>query len=1016
MRVKNKPVKVSKITLVTDIGGSPAEFANDDVNKALKDIDVDSNLDFTANYTSSAFAFKNKINSKIKVKFTGGQTPVKYTLKYNNAVLAGHDMQNISNDGIISLSSANLTTIGNTTGETTKELVLELWDSSHNCTPTGAVPLAKSSFAEVKINTLFDALDDKAPTVVVLPFYWNGEGKDSNNNPLNSLYEGSRANGHVEIASVSGMGNTYSSVSGKVSISGFAYDNIKIDTLEASLPNTAALTVKATRQTDGTWTSDKNMASHGAVLTVETLGADYLGYYVKWRLDWDTEKAGVGIAKSITVSVNDGTNTSAALDGGTSQNATVTRGTPKTAEGAVFANKNPGQFVVFKKGETQYLTRIESVSGNKVTLVDTVPTDADEAFVHGYTANKAKVNINVVPYITGLETGNRTKSGLSKNTIRASNGKYSIIKGSTGGFIQAKGFNLSGASVRLVKESQKANASASTGTGLSIANSTATGFTMDNGLSNSGYIEVFVNGVRAINNINDDTKLYNKEEDTTLLKNKTLTDDRYLRVFDMKQTQISNGYYPEMIMDGDDPVFGLINPAGYNSSYGKTLSFLSQPPLYQTQRIKFNSSSGSIAGEGTQQAQVEYIAGAINWDQFAMAKDASNKYHYISVYNYNGAGMMYAYHSYAETEKSYNSSVGGWGSGGGYTGYRGKFAGESGVNALALDSLAYQTSYSTLERYQYPKIIAKGSSDAAEGASIYIAYYDAVENTATKRGIKFRSFKVGDSLTDGSRNMNGTIKSNFAGCTVSVSGTTTGSSYRIWGGYSNPNNSNGRQNVGEGGSRFFDMGITSDGHVVIVYFDEAAGRLKLKYSNAAVDGSNPTGTVSWIPSGVTFPEYTGTYVSMDIDSHNGIHIAAFDSNDGDLKYFYLPSYGSSNSDLKSMTVDAAFSVGQWTQIKVRNDKPYIAYYNNTEAGQRSAIKLAVAEGKVVNGGIGTVAAGVDAQGFVTGKWDCMTVPTITPAQGGNPKFKKVNLGFDTQGRPVLGYLGDNIEFGKWLDE
>ena len=158
------------------------------------------------------------------------------------------------------------------------------------------------------------------------------------------------------------------------------------------------------------------------------------------------------------------------------------------------------------------------------------------------------------------------------------------------------------------------------------------------------------------------------------------------------------------------------------------------------------------------------------------------------------------------------------------------------------------------------------------------------------------------------------------------------------------------------------------------------------------------------------------YKYMDIDSHNGIHIAAFDSNDGDLKYFYLPSYGSSNSDLKSMTVDAAFSVGQWTQIKVRNDKPYIAYYNNTEAGQRSAIKLAVAEGTVVNGGIGTVAAGVDAQGFVTGKWDCMTVPTITPAQGGTPKFKKVNLGFDTQGRPVLGYLGDNIEFGKWLDE
>ena len=42
----------------------------------------------------------------------------------------------------------------------------------------------------------------------------------------------------------------------------------------------------------------------------------------------------------------------------------------------------------------------------------------------------------------------------------------------------------------------------------------------------------------------------------------------------------------------------------------------------------------------------------------------------------------------------------------------------------------------------------------------------------------------------------------------------------------------------------------------------------------------------------------------------------------------------------------------------------------------------------------------------------MTVPTVTPAQGGRLKFKKVNLGFDTAGRPVLGYLGENMKFGE----
>ena len=970
--VKNKPIVVSKVTLMTDIAGSFESFENNTTNKALKNVKTDSNLDFTADFASTEFAFKNKNNSKIKVDFTGGYGTVKYQLKKEDGTLLG-GLTAITSGGEIDLKDHFGTAtdkINNSNGTPTK-IILELWGEA-----AGYTQGTDSAFAKINITTLFDALDDKPPTVVILPFHWNGEAD-------NSLYENKRANGHVEIAKINSLGNDHSSVSGKVTLRGFAYDNVKIDSIKAEV---SGKTLTATLSGSGsTWTAGTITSADGIVLTVEKLGADYLGYYVKWRLDWDTEKAGVGLAKNITISVNDGTNTSAPADGGTSQNATVTRQTLKTAEDAVFANKNPGQFVVFKKGETQYFTRIESVSGNKVTLVDTVPTDADEAFVYGYTANKAKVNINVVPYITGLETTNRTQGGLTKNTIRSSNGKYSIIKGSVSGFIRAKGFNLSGATVRLVKESQKANASASTGTGLSIANSTATGFTMSNDLSNSGYIEAFVNGVRAINNINNNAKPYNNEEDIYVLKNKTLTDDRYLRVFDMKQTDIKNGYYPEMIMDGNDPVFGYLDLRGGTSSGAGNYYFSNAMP----QRATFNGNTGTTT-------DIEYLIKASIWDQMGMAKDAGGRYYHLTTYDRDGSAMSFIYDRYAELYPDGK----GWGSGTGYQGYNGSWSQDDNNNALTLENLSYGNGL-LLGRYQYPKLIAKGNSKTG-AASVYMAYYDA--NTTDKQ-IIFRNLQVG------------------------LQGSVQGTKYRLYYGsgynqYTNlqENSSNnaayatGRLTAASSASQYFDLGVTSDNRVVLVYFDEAEGRLKLKYSAAIVDGSNPTGIVSWTSSGVTFPEYTGTYVSMDIDSHNGIHIAAFDSNDGDLKYFYLPSYGSSNSDLKSMTVDAAFSVGQWTQIKVRNDKPYIAYYNSTEAGQRSAIKLAVAEGTVVNGGIGTVAAGVDAQGFVTGKWDCMTVPTITPAQGGNPKFKKVNLGFDTQGRPVLGYLGDNIEFGKWLDE
>ena len=46
----------------------------------------------------------------------------------------------------------------------------------------------------------------------------------------------------------------------------------------------------------------------------------------------------------------------------------------------------------------------------------------------------------------------------------------------------------------------------------------------------------------------------------------------------------------------------------------------------------------------------------------------------------------------------------------------------------------------------------------------------------------------------------------------------------------------------------------------------------------------------------------------------------------------------------------------------------------------------------------------------------MTVPSITPAQGGNAKFRHVNLDFDAAGNPVVGYLGAYLEYGQQVSE
>ncbi|MFW6364307.1 MAG: hypothetical protein ACOC0D_10720, partial [Spirochaeta sp.] len=227
-------------------------------------------------------------------------------------------------------------------------------------------------------------------------------------------------------------------------------------------------------------------------------------------------------------------------------------------------------------------------------------------------------------------------------------------------------------------------------------------------------------------------------------------------------------------------------------------------------------------------------------------------------------------------------------------------------------------------------------------------------------------------------------------------------------------NTTGRITAATSASRYFDFAVTDDFHVVVLYYDEADGRMKLRYSNDAVDGSNPTETVAWVDSAITFPDYIGNYVSMTLDSTGGIHIAAYDSSDADLVYMYIPAYDS--ADLSIATVDAAFSVGQWTDIEVKEDGgqviPYIAYFNSSESGQRDSIKLAYSNSAItaVN-----VPDGVDTNG-TTGEWEYMNVPAITPPQGGSTNFKRVNLEFDSSGVPVVGYLGTNLEFGKWLGE
>lgn len=103
VRVKNKALRVTTVTLSTDIGGTQSTFENTNANNALEET-IDNNSDATATLTSKRFAFKSLTDSKIKVDFTDGQGQIKYTLKYNGNILTGHNMNNISSGNTIALT------------------------------------------------------------------------------------------------------------------------------------------------------------------------------------------------------------------------------------------------------------------------------------------------------------------------------------------------------------------------------------------------------------------------------------------------------------------------------------------------------------------------------------------------------------------------------------------------------------------------------------------------------------------------------------------------------------------------------------------------------------------------------------------------------------------------------------------------------------------------------------------------------------------------------------------------
>ena len=195
--------------------------------------------------------------------------------------------------------------VGNLTDTT---LSIRIWDKTE-----GTTVGVDSQCAE--INVVVDTIlqDNQAPTVTITPFYWNSESN-------NSLYQNSRANGHIELpkdltSAITDKLGDDPKVSGKITIEGTATDNVQLKELLATIPGFKDEFTMATYE-NGIWTSAGSMDTDGWTCEVVPDETEENDHKVNWKLHWDTSKINGTVAKDVTVTVKAKDRGKATLEGG----------------------------------------------------------------------------------------------------------------------------------------------------------------------------------------------------------------------------------------------------------------------------------------------------------------------------------------------------------------------------------------------------------------------------------------------------------------------------------------------------------------------------------------------------------------------------------------------------------------------------------------------------------------------------------------------------------------------------
>jgi hypothetical protein len=288
-----------------------------------------------------------------------------------------------------------------------------------------------------------------------------------------------------------------------------------------------------------------------------------------------------------------------------------------------------------------------------------------------------------------------------------------------------------------------------------------------------------------------------------------------------------------------------------------------------------------------------------------------------------------------------------------------------------------------LNRFMFPNVIASGTSGSAE---IYVSYFDA---HPSRQQIQFFAFKQNDATS------------------TNLSEPTNDDAIAGNGNVMVPNT--------KGASSQYTAMDLIGSKVLIAYYDPSSGNLKLAYNATPTlsTGLADTSAANWHSATIDSASQCGANVSMTHDA-NYVYIAYCDSANANLKLVVLKV--SDYSVVSTTVIDSYQSVGTWTNVKVINGLPYIAYYNNSYNGTKSSIKIAypiAANGRTAAQNVNQDGATASSDAF-TGNWEVLSVPALTTPQGGKEEFSRTMLGGYSSGTlPVVAWLGNpKLEYAK----